>query len=160
MSKFNLSDSLPWIGLGVGFYGGIEESKHIAAMGGAQAKTSMEQARLYRQNAIYEGINAEKRVGGIRKSYKRIQDRIRATSSASGFKTSGEIQREAELNERAAIEESRFGSAMMMRNYTMAAKRAVEGAGQAIAGIKYQQRASLLDTGMMGLDYSSRIAYR
>jgi hypothetical protein len=157
--SFNLGDVLPWAGIGLSIYSGMEQGKQIALSAGAQAKASLEQAKLYRQNAKYEAINAGKRTDSIRLSYKRIQDKIDATSRASGFKTSGELKREADLNKRRAIQESRFGSAMMMRNYTMAAKRSVEQGRQAIQGIKYQQRANLLETGVNVLDYSSRAFY-
>lgn len=146
MSDYNYTHLFALAGGGLGVAGGISSDKYIAQSGGASAKAALDQARLYRQNAIYEGINSEKRAGSVRKAYKRIQDRIDATTRASGFKSSGELKREAELNKIAAIEESRFGSAMMQRNYNMAAKRSLEAGKQAIRGIRYQQRANLFDT--------------
>jgi len=159
MSGFNYTNLFSFAGLGLGVAGSMAENKYMAQAAGASAKASVEQARLYRQNAVYEAINAEKRTAGIRKAYKGIQDRIDTTARASGFRSTGELKREAELNERAAIEESRFGSAMMQRNYTMAAKRSIEAGKQAIRGIRYQQRANLFDTGISLLEFGANYKY-
>lgn len=141
-----IDDYLAFGGMGLTVAGGLAETKMLAMSAGARAKASLQNARAYRQNAIYEGINASKRQAGIRQSYKRVRERIKATSGASGFRASGELLREADLNERKTIEEMRFGSAMMARNFSQAAKRSIEQAQEAISGLRYQQRQSIYST--------------
>ena len=134
-------------GMGLTLWGGLETNKNIAMAAGARSRAHLENAKTYRQNAIYEGINAQKRGASIRKSYKRVQERIAASTRASGFRQAGELRREAELNERRAVEQMRFGSAMMSRNFSIAARRSIDKARGEISSIKYQQRANLINTG-------------
>ena len=150
-------DYLAYAGMGLTFYGGVQENKMIAQSAGARAAAQLENAKAYRQNALYEAMNADKRQSAIKRSYKRINERIKATSASHGFRASGELLREAELNERRAVEEMRFGSAMMARNFSEAARRSVQQGRREIQGIKYQQRANIMETGAslltQGADY-------
>jgi len=146
--ELEFEDYLSLAGMGLTFYGGLQTNKYIAMSAGERARAQLENAKTYRQNAMYEAINAEKRGASIRKSYKRVQERISSSARAAGFRGTGELRREAELNEMRAVEQMRFGSAMMSRNFSIAARRSISKGRGEMAGVKYQQRTNLLDTGV------------
>ena len=149
---------VPYLGLGMTGLGGLYEAKEMLRTSGAKSRQRLKNAALYRQNALQESINASARDQGIRRGYKRVKDRIKTTFAGAGFRPSGELQREARLNEDRAIEESRYGSAMMARNAALAAKREVEQARLDMLAGKYAARASQFDTGaaMLGMYLDSR----
>jgi hypothetical protein len=151
--------TLPYLGMGLTALGGLYESREYLRAAQASGRARIENAKLYKQNALLESINASKRTAGIHREYKRKQDRIQVTTAASGFRGSGELRREAELNEERAIEQSRYGSAMMARNAHQASLRELKQAEMDMQAAKYRSRASSINTGATLLGQASDIYY-